>query len=75
MGRGPFMQKPLLGGEPPEGYLEGGMWVEDVARDDNIVGDLPMDKGWNHKGIHLEDVNAKVGEEQSPPQCWMSFIK
>ena len=43
VGRDPFLHKSLLGGDPPEGYPAGGMWVEDVCCDNDVVENIPTD--------------------------------
>ena len=37
VGRDPFLTKSLLGGDPLNGYPPNGLWVEDVAYDDDII--------------------------------------
>ena len=63
VGRDPFLHKSLLGGDPPEGYPPGGMWVEDVHFDDDVVEDIPMDTSRQH----VDADNAGFGEQQPPP--------
>jgi hypothetical protein len=43
VGRDPFLQKSLLGGDPLEGYPPGGIWVEDVRCDGDVVENISPD--------------------------------
>ena len=31
----------MVGGDPPNGYLEEGVWMKDIAYDDDVVEDAP----------------------------------
>ena len=48
VGRDPFLQKVLLGGDPLEGYPLCGMCVEDVACDNDVVEDIPHNRFREH---------------------------
>ena len=37
VGRDPFLMKSMIGGDPIDGYPSRGLWVEDLAYDDDIV--------------------------------------
>jgi hypothetical protein len=37
VGRDPFLTKSIIGGDPVGGYPACGIWVDDVAYDDDIV--------------------------------------
>ena len=63
VGRDPFLQKSLLGGDPLEGYPPSGMWVEDVAFDNDVVEDIPQ----NTTPEHVEAENVDGNEEHAPP--------
>ena len=41
VGRHPCLSFSMVGGDPPNGYPEEGMWVEDIAYDDDVVKDAP----------------------------------
>jgi len=58
VGRDPFLTKSLLGGDPLNGYPPDGMWVEDVAYDDDVIENMDTSNG-AHFNIHVED---DVGE-------------
>ena len=62
VGRDPFQHKSLLGEDPSEGYPPGGMWVEDVYCDDNVVEDIPTDISCQN----LDADNVGFGEQQPP---------
>ena len=67
-GRDPFFKSSLLGGDPLEGYPAGGMWVEDVAYDDDVVADVPEDINFNTVDISAEGGNdAARNEDIDPP--------
>jgi hypothetical protein len=70
VGRDPFLQKSLLGGDPPKGYPPGGMWVEDVCCDNDVVEDIQTDTSCQL----LDDGNARVGEQQAP-LFWMNSTR
>jgi len=42
VGRDPFLNKSLISGDPIEGYPVGGIWVEDVAFDDDVIDNTPI---------------------------------
>ena len=67
-GRDPFFKSSLLGGDPLEGYPAGGMWVEDVAYDDDVVADVPEDINFNTADVSAEEGNdATRNEDIDPP--------
>lgn len=37
VGRDPFLNKSMIGGDPLDGYPSNGLWVEDIAYDNDIV--------------------------------------
>lgn len=41
VGRDPFLTKSIIGGDPPNGYPAEGIWVEDIAYDNDVVEDGP----------------------------------
>ena len=57
VGRDAFLNKSLIGGDPPNGYPPTGMWVEDVAFDDDVL-DGEAD---------LEDVVPPVSDDVRGP--------
>ena len=57
VGRDPFLTKSIIGGDPAGGYPASGIWVEDMAFDDDIV-----DANTNIQGN--VDVNENVGDVQ-----------
>ena len=63
VGCDPFVQKSILGRDPPKGYPPHAMWVQDVTCDNDVVKDIPMDT-WQD---HLEDENPGFGKEHPPP--------
>ena len=65
MGRDPFLNKLLIGGDPIEGYPVHGIWVEDVAfDDDNVVTDVQEDIRSNNAGIvGAEDFDMEAPED------------
>ena len=54
-----ILQKSSLGGDPPEGYPPRGMWLEDVACEDDVVQNISRDTEGDHKGIDMEAVNLR----------------
>lgn len=42
VGRDPFLTKSIIGGDPPDGYPADGIWVEDIAYDNDVVDDGPI---------------------------------
>jgi hypothetical protein len=63
VGRDPFLKKSLLGGDPLEGYPPLGIWVEDVACDNDAVEDTLQ----NGAGQHVEADNVLGSEDNGPP--------
>jgi len=43
VGRDPFLMNSMIGGDPPKGYPLCGLWVEDVAYDNDVVEDCLSD--------------------------------
>lgn len=41
VGRDPFLTKSMIGGDPPNGFPADGIWVEDIAYDNDVVHDGP----------------------------------
>jgi hypothetical protein len=62
-GRDPFLCKSLLGGDPPEGYPPGGIWVEDICCDNDVIEDIPSDT----PRVHLDVDNDGVDDQETPP--------
>ncbi len=50
----------MVGGDPTNGYPEDGVWVDDIAYDDDVVEDVP-----NIHGDVLADVVEDVREGHS----------
>jgi hypothetical protein len=57
VGRDPFLKTSLIGGDPLEGYPASGIWVEDVAYDDDVVVQDVSDDDINIADI-VADVNT-----------------
>ena len=64
VGRYPFLQNPLLGGDPLEGCPSRERWVEDIACD------IPKNTALEH----LEADNADGGEKNAP-YFWMNLLR
>lgn len=64
-GRNPFLNKSLLGGDPPNGYPHRGLWVEDVAFDDNVVVDEASKTSTENDATNIEYENDEGGKQ--PP--------
>ena len=67
VGRDPFFKRSMLGGDPPEGYPANGIWVDDVAYDDDhVVDNVASDIEGDILNIRNEDGDAGQGEQQRP---------
>lgn len=68
VGRDPALKKSLLGGDPLHGYPRGGLWVEDVAYDDDIIENMATRDGADVNFDVEDDIIENVDEDQGPPQ-------
>ena len=59
VGRDPYLSKSMIGGDPPDGYPEDGIWVEDIAYDDDVVEDAPGNDGADVPADVAEDVPGR----------------
>lgn len=59
VGRDPYLSKSMIGGDPPDGYPEDGIWVEDIAYDDDVVEDAPGNDGVDVPADVAEDVPGR----------------
>lgn len=66
VGRDPFIKESILGGDPPDGYPSRGLWVEDVAFDDDVREGVGSDEAPDIGNIHA-DVGNDMQEDVPPP--------
>jgi len=59
MGRNPFLNKSLIGRDPIEGYLIGGIWIEVVVYDNDIIANAPANNGGDIASIPTQDANIE----------------
>ncbi len=68
VGRDPFLEKSLLGGDPPEGYPPQGLWIEDVAYDNDVIQNANSDVARDIDNIGLDEDNLQQpGMDNNPP--------
>lgn len=56
VGRDPHLTKSIIGGDPPDGYPADGLWVQDVAYDDDVVDDQRVGGAENVVPDVVEDI-------------------
>lgn len=57
VGRDPFLTKSMIGGDPLDGYPPHGVWVEDVAYDNDAVDADFTNVDAVHQDLHVDDTN------------------
>lgn len=71
MGRDPFLKRSMIDGDPLEGYPPSGIWIEDVAYDNDVVDaedvhvEMTDDVGNDGSG-HNQDNDGNVMDDESP---------
>ena len=63
VGRDPFLTKSIIGGDPLDGYPPRGIWVEDIAYDDDVVHIDPLSVVDNDAGTLRNDITEDTGAE------------
>lgn len=63
IGRDPFLTKSIIGGDPLDGYPPRGIWVEDIAYDDDVIHIDPLSVGDNDAGTLRNDITEDTGAE------------
>ena len=67
VGRDPFPDKSLLGRDSPQGYPPRGMWVEDIAYDNDVIENAPADVADNMDNVDTEDGALDLPEADPDP--------